>query len=168
MRRAPRRGAATVELAFLLPLLLMLALMVIDFGRIIYTSITIDNCAHNAGIYASHCFDNQNQQWISADAQYWEGPPGASQVINTEQAALLVDGQNLSPPVDSTMVSYSPTTVDANGYVITSVYDSAGNPAAYVTITYPFSLISSSYLGLPSSFNITRTSQFRVAPTLPN
>jgi Flp pilus assembly protein TadG len=148
---------ASVELAVCLPLLLMLALMVLDFGRILYTSITIDNCAHNAGIYASHCFDNQNQQWISSEAQYWQGPPGTYQAISTEQAALLVDGQNLSPAVNSSMIVYSGSTQT----------DSNGDLCAFVTITYPFQLISSSYLGLPSSFNIVRTSQFRVAPQVP-
>jgi Flp pilus assembly protein TadG len=148
-----RRGAAAAEFAVLLPLLAFLTLITVDFGRAIYTSITIDNCVHNAAIYGSQSFDNQNQQWISGDTQYWQGPN--STAISTEQAALMVDGSNLSPPVDSTMINISSGT------------DGDGNPVAIVTIQYPFQLLTPGLWALSGPVNLTRMAQMRIAPATP-
>src|SRR5690349_21555914 len=53
-RRSPRRGAATVELALLLPLLMFLLVGVIDFARVFRYSIIIANCARNGALYGSN------------------------------------------------------------------------------------------------------------------
>lgn len=49
-----RRGAAAVELAVLLPFLVFLFVIAVDFGRIFYFSQTIENCARNKAIYGSN------------------------------------------------------------------------------------------------------------------
>ena len=46
-----RPGVAAVELALLLPLLAFLLMICIDFGRVFYYSLTIENCARNGAIY---------------------------------------------------------------------------------------------------------------------
>lgn len=46
-----RRGLAAVELAMLLPLLLFCAMAVVDFSRLIYAQVTLQNCARNGAIY---------------------------------------------------------------------------------------------------------------------
>ena len=48
-----RRGAATVEFAFLLPLLMFLAVIATDWARLFYYTITIEACARNGAIYAA-------------------------------------------------------------------------------------------------------------------
>jgi Flp pilus assembly protein TadG len=67
------------------------------------------------------------------------------------QAAALADASNLSPA--PTVTSTTGTDVD-------------GNPCIQVTATYTFNMITS-YAGIPSSFNLSRTVQMRVAPVLP-
>jgi len=47
------RGASLVELAFLLPLFLLLLLGAVDFGRAIYLSMEIAGAAHAAAMYGS-------------------------------------------------------------------------------------------------------------------
>lgn len=50
---SPRPAVAAVELAVLLPLLLLLFVLAVDFARIFYFSLTITNCARNGAVYAS-------------------------------------------------------------------------------------------------------------------
>jgi Flp pilus assembly protein TadG len=78
-RRRTRRGIAAVELAILLPLLVFLFIVAIDYGRLFYFSLTVQTCARNGAMYASD-------------------PTGAilSPYQSTEQAALS-DAGNLSP-----------------------------------------------------------------------
>jgi hypothetical protein len=151
LKKKVRRGTAVVELALLLPFLVFIFLVSVDFARIIYYTIVIDNCCHNASIFGSQTYDNQNQQWIG-NAQYWQGP--SNQMVSTEQAAADVDGTNLSPVLSTSNVS------------VTGGQDSSGNAVNIVTITYTFNTITR-FPGLPSTLTIKRSSQVRVAPATP-
>ncbi|MEN6449673.1 MAG: TadE/TadG family type IV pilus assembly protein [Thermoguttaceae bacterium] len=51
--RRLRRGLAAVECAMLLPFLCLAFLVSIDYCRIFYCSITVDNCARNGALYGS-------------------------------------------------------------------------------------------------------------------
>lgn len=46
-----RRGTASVELATLLPLLVFLSMAAIDFGRVVYQLVALQNCARNGALY---------------------------------------------------------------------------------------------------------------------
>jgi Flp pilus assembly protein TadG len=48
-----RRGAAAVELAFLVPFLAFLFVIAVDYSRIFYASLTVANCARNGAIFGS-------------------------------------------------------------------------------------------------------------------
>ncbi len=48
-----RRGVAVVELAVLLPLLVFLFVVTVDFARVYYFSLTLQNCARAGAMYAS-------------------------------------------------------------------------------------------------------------------
>jgi Flp pilus assembly protein TadG len=146
-----RRAAATVELAILLPFLVALFLFAADFARVFYVTITLENAIHNAALFGSQVFDNQNQQWIGND-QYWEGPNGV--LVSQEKATAELDATNLSPGL-----------TDAN-ITITSGTDADGNPVNIVTITYTFTTIVP-YPGIPSPLTIVRKAQVRVAPATP-
>lgn len=50
-RRAEPRGQALVETAMILPLLVLLLLLGIDFGRVFFDSIELRNAAHEATMY---------------------------------------------------------------------------------------------------------------------
>jgi Flp pilus assembly protein TadG len=47
-----RRGVAVVELAVLLPILVFLFLITVDFARVFYFSLTLTNCARAGALYA--------------------------------------------------------------------------------------------------------------------
>jgi Flp pilus assembly protein TadG len=74
-----RRGVAAVELAILLPLIVFLFVITLDYARLFYFSLTVQNCARNGAMYASD-------------------PTGAmlSPFSSVEQAALS-DASSLSP-----------------------------------------------------------------------
>lgn len=48
-----RTGAATVELALVLPMLLLLFLVGMDYSRVFYATVIVSNCARNGALYAS-------------------------------------------------------------------------------------------------------------------
>lgn len=49
----PRRGAAAVELAVLLPFLAFLFAIATDFARVFHYSQVIENCALNGAVYGA-------------------------------------------------------------------------------------------------------------------
>jgi Flp pilus assembly protein TadG len=104
--RRPRRGAAAVELALLLPLLTTLLLITIDFARVFYAYTTITSCARNAALWASDATGRLDSPYASL------------------YDAANADATNLAPAIPSGNVTQSPGT-DANGsYVdVTVNYD---------------------------------------------
>ena len=50
-RRNGRRGAAAVELALLLPVLIFSSMAAVDFARVAYVQLTLQNCARNGALY---------------------------------------------------------------------------------------------------------------------
>jgi Flp pilus assembly protein TadG len=94
-----RRGTAVVELAVLLPLLILLFMITIDFARAYYFSLTLANCARAGAFFA-------------CDPSTADESPFAS-----VEAAALSDAANLSPqPTISTISG-----VDAQGRAVVSV-----------------------------------------------
>jgi len=77
--RRSRRGAAVVELAILLPFLAFIFVIALDWSRIIYYAVTVDNCARNGAL------------WLS-DPYATTLPP-----YPTLTAAALADAPNLDP-----------------------------------------------------------------------
>jgi hypothetical protein len=148
-----RKATACAEFAVLLPFLVVLFLFATDFARILYYTITIENCALNGALFGGQSFDNQNQQWLANKPQYWQGPNG--QVVSQEKAIAELDGTNLSPAL-----------ADGN-ITITGGTDADGNAVNIVTIKYTFTTIVP-YPGIPSPLTIVRTAQARVAPATPN
>jgi TadE-like protein len=150
-QRQRREATASVELAVLLPFLVSIFLMATDFARVLYYTITIENCALNGALFGGQGFDNQNQQWIG-NQQYWQGPNG--QVVSLEKAVAELDGTNLNPPLADSNIS------------VTTGTDADGNTVNIVTVKYTFNTIVP-YPGIPSPVTIVRTAQARVAPAIP-
>src|SRR5260370_27480238 len=96
MRQAPRarRGVAATELAVLLPFLAFIFVVGVDWSRLFFYSVTIDNCARNGAVYASDPYSKVQSPYSSITA------------------AALADAPNLTP--QPTVKSASG--VDANGY----------------------------------------------------
>jgi Flp pilus assembly protein TadG len=120
-----------VELAVLLPFLVFVFVIGIDFARVFYHGITRTNCARNGAVHGSH------------------DPTHAGDTAGI-QAAALADATNLSP---------APTITSAVGI------DADGHPCVQVTAAATFHMITS-HAGIPSSFDLSRTVQMRVAPVL--
>ena len=91
MERA-RLGTAAVELAFLAPLLTFLFIIAIDWARIFYFTVTINDCARNGALYLSD-----------------DTGAASSPYTSVSQAALA--GTNLTPAPGVASSSGS----DANG-----------------------------------------------------
>jgi len=98
-RGQDRRGVAVVELAVLLPLLVLLFIITIDFARVFYFSLSLKNCARAGALYA--CDPS------TAD----ESP------FQSVQAAALADATNFSPQPTIT----STTGVDSAGRLYVAV-----------------------------------------------
>jgi Flp pilus assembly protein TadG len=77
--RLVRSGVAVVELAVLLPLLAFLFVIAIDFGRLFYYSVTLNNCARNGAVYGA------------------DPTAALSSPYSSIQQAALADAGNLSP-----------------------------------------------------------------------
>ena len=63
-----RRGAAVVELAVLLPLLVFLFVITVDFARIYYFSVTLQNCARAGALHASDPLVADESAFASTEA----------------------------------------------------------------------------------------------------
>jgi Flp pilus assembly protein TadG len=94
-----RRAAAAVELAIMLPLLVLILVISCDFARLYYHYLTITNCARNGALWAS------------------DPTTSAFSTYTTVQQAALADAPNLSPT--PTVSSKSGT--DADGHPNVSV-----------------------------------------------
>lgn len=136
----PRRGAATAELALLLPFLGLLFVVCVDFARLFYYSLSLENCARNGAYFASDY-------------------PGIY-AYGSASGAAQADASNLNPApqvvttYDSSYNgSYSQTTPISNGYV-------------QVTVTWTFHTLTT-YPLVPSSITLTRSARMRMAPITP-
>lgn len=122
--RNARRGAAAVELAIVLPVLMGIALASTDFGRIISAYLVVSNAARAGAEYGA------SNRFTSFSRGSWETQ------VNQAAAQEL---QNLA--------SYSA----ANQTIaLTTTTDSQGEIQVSVNVTYQFQMIVS-WIGLPST-----------------
>jgi hypothetical protein len=99
MRRRPaaRPAMSSVELAVLLPFLAILFVIALDWSRVFYAAVIIDNCARNGAVYALDPYS------------------GVKSPYNSIQEAALADAPNLSPA--PTVTSASGTDANGRNYV---------------------------------------------------
>jgi hypothetical protein len=124
----------------------------VDWARIFYYSIAVENCARNGALYMSQ---QQSAKTISSpytDSGYvnlYVNSP------NPVTAAALADAPDLTP---------TPTVTSAGG--------SDGNgPYVEVTVSYAFQAVNSFSVGsfvVPSTTDVTRTVRMYVPPESPN
>lgn len=107
-RARHQRGQSLVEFALLLPLLLIIALGVFDFGRVYFAYVSVTNAARNGAQYASFSTERAGDL---------EGIRGAA----------LADTENL--------LNTSPTNPDVSA---ATGLDSQGKTYASVTVSYTF------------------------------
>jgi Flp pilus assembly protein TadG len=139
-RRVPRGGVATVELAVLLPMLCFLFVIAIDYARIFYYSLTLENAARNGAYYASNY-------------------PGIYAYTNA-QAVVTADVSNLSP-APTVEIRYS-TSSEGPFETITPI----NNGYVQVQVTWTFKSITK-FPGVPTNTILTRRCRMKVAPITP-
>ncbi|HLW81383.1 MAG TPA: TadE/TadG family type IV pilus assembly protein [Candidatus Acidoferrales bacterium] len=149
-------GQTLVEVALLTPLLLLLALGVIEMGRYAYISILVGNAARAGAAY---------------------GAQSLPQSVDTAgiQTAADNDFQNNGQNVSNLSVTSSTSCgCDSNGTITSAVCTTGPNPSAgtcasghwvvlvSVTASGTFNSLFS-YPGIPSSITVNRTATMRVA-----
>jgi Flp pilus assembly protein TadG len=97
--RQPRRGAAAVELAVVLPVLAFLFVLGVDFARIFYYSLTLNNCARNGALFACEPVINPQNPYTSttqaalADATNLQPTPTVSSTSSGDYVEVTVSYQ---------------------------------------------------------------------------
>jgi len=125
-----RRGAAAVEFAVVLPLLITILLGATDFGRFSHSAIAVANAARSGAAYASmNPHDSSNQTaWTARVTQ------------------AVTDELSQSAAFDINRLTVT----------VTSVTESSALHRTSVQVTYPFRTIIS-WPFLPSSFDLRQT-----------
>jgi len=140
-RAGSRRGAATVELALIVPLLAFLFVIGVDFARLFYYSLTLKNCARNGAYYASDY-------------------PGIYAYGSADQAATS-DASNLSPQ-PSVNVAYD---ASATGTFSNTAPVRPG--FVKVTVNWDFQTVTS-YPGIASTWSLSQSEIMQLAPITPS
>jgi len=88
---ATRNGAATAEVAVLLPFLMFLFVIAVDYGRIFYYTQTVENCARNGAIYGSNLVTAKSpytsiEEAARADAPNLNPQPTVTSTYGTDEA----------------------------------------------------------------------------------
>ncbi|HEX2721508.1 MAG TPA: TadE family protein [Gemmatimonadaceae bacterium] len=144
-RALKRRGAAALELAVAMPLLVLVCIGVMDFGRVYFTSVAVANAAR-------------------AGAEWGTTPlPGYAFNSSGQQSFAQMDGGEVGAitftPPPSTVCRCGENDVPCSTTPTCGTY---GVPKVFVTVTATKSVaLLLPYPGLPSSISIVRSATFR-------
>lgn len=145
-----RWGVAATELAIILPFLIFLWVIAIDWARIFYYTVTVQYAARDGAYCAS------NYPGI-----YSYDTDGNGQLSSTEiQNAALGEATNITP---------TPTVVVGYDTIYNGTYSSSSPTGAnfvQVRVTYTFNTITN-FPGVPNATVITRTERMAIAPIVP-
>lgn len=115
LRSARQRGQAAVELALVLPILALLLITAVDLGRSFYYYTSLANAVRVGAAWAT-----------SYAAGYTDTSPTVRQ---NQIKAIIVDSSHLNPPLATSQVDVTGTTVNAGDQ-------------ADITATYTFQFIT--------------------------
>ncbi len=129
-----RRGAAAVELAVVLPLLMLLALAATDVGRVVHAYLAVSNAARSGAAYGSM------HNFTSYTHDFWDS-----------QVRLVIEQEMQGMP------GYSQSALQET---LTTTTDADGLFQLQVEVVYPFATIVS-WPGLPSNIVLRRQVEMR-------
>jgi Flp pilus assembly protein TadG len=129
-QQTERCGAAAIEFAIVLPILMTILLGATDFGRVSHSTIAIANAARSGAAYASmNPFDSSTQSaWTTNVNQAVKDELSQSTVFDTSKLIITVN----------------------------NTVESGGLRRVSVQVTYPFKTIVN-WPSIPSSFNLQQT-----------
>jgi Flp pilus assembly protein TadG len=150
-------GVALVEFAIVVPILIMLLVGLIEYGRYTYFAIEIGNAAHAGAAYGA------------------QSSSTGGNVTGMKNAAIA-DGQNSIVPLTVTNVTAQDVCACWNGTTETPAPPTAANcgtdcttagarPVTYVQVTVTATmspLFNYAFLGLPSSWAVAKTARIRI------
>jgi hypothetical protein len=136
-----RRATAVTELAILLPFLMFMWIIAIDWGRIFYYTVTLEYAARDGAYYASNY-------------------PGIYDYTSVNDAALG-ESSNIQPA--PTVTTTYDTTYNGS-YTSTTAPASGGY--AQVSLAYTFNTVTN-FPGVPNTTQINRSVRMAMAPIVP-
>jgi Flp pilus assembly protein TadG len=140
MVRARERGAAAVEFALVLPVLVVILLGIIDFGLAMNAQAVTANAAREGARTAS-----------------LGGTSSEASAAAKSATVSLLNTDSSNPSVTVTCRTPANTTC-ASGYDT----DRESGGTVIVTVSYVYTWISPAILGLPGSTTINKTSEMRI------
>jgi Flp pilus assembly protein TadG len=150
-------GVALIEFALALPILIMVLVGIIEYGRYTYFAIEIGNAAHAGAAYGSRNATTGADTTGMKNAAIADGQ-NAIFPLNTS----AVGAQNVCACWTGTTETPSPPTASACGQTCTTT-GARQVTYAQVTVTATISpLFNYTMLGLPSSWTVARTATIRV------
>ena len=129
-RRDRSRGQSVVEFALVLPILLLLLAATIDFGRLFYLYVAVNNAAKEGALYGARsplCDDDSNPACANPNNVDWH-------VAN--EAANLVDSNGNS------LLATTVACRDTSGVLVQPINNCVDGYTYQVTVTSPFTLIT--------------------------
>ena len=151
--RHERPGIATVELALLLPFLMFMFVITIDFARIFYFGVTIENCARNGAYFASNY---PNASYLYNDIYGYKTLEEAV----LKDAESIYDGKSASTK-PRWKAEYSNTT--SGPWATTTA---STDKFVRMTVQWDFQSITR-FPGVPTMVGLNRVVIMRMAPALP-
>lgn len=142
--RKSERGGALIELAVVLPVLILVAIGIMDYGRVFYTSIAVSNAARAGAEWGA--------QRLGVNSADFTGMQDFAKLEGAQAATINVTA-NRKCRCTATEVA-CPTTTDCGG--------GYGPPAEFIEVTASKTVsLFLKYPGLPTSIPIARTATFR-------
>ena len=139
MRRAKERGAALVEAAFVLPLLILLVLGGVEFGFMINRGTLVNNAAR-------------------------EGAREA--IFGSTEAEIEQRVLDAAPNLDPADITVTVSCLDPDGTPCSGAYDDASQPGgtAIVTVDYLYDFITpvTNLVGVGPTTNLSGTVEMRI------
>ena len=129
-----------MELAVLLPFLLFLAVIATDWARMLYYTITIENCARNGALYACDSDTRSKSPYANVTEAALAEAPNLTPTPTVSQTDLLDGGDGQKAVVVTVSMTFTSIT----------------------NFSYP------KLFGVPNSEAISRSVQMRVEPITPN
>jgi Flp pilus assembly protein TadG len=132
------RGLAAVEFAIILPLLMLIILGCVDFGRFAYTYIAVTNATRTGALFGAL------NPYTTATQSIW-GANIRQKVVDDLNALMTADPD------------YGPTDLAVTS---TRMTEASGLWRAHVEVSYPFKTVIS-WPGIPSNLTLRRTVEMR-------
>jgi len=151
--RAARQGATVVEMAILLPFLMFLFVVAVDYSRVFYYGTILENCARNGAYYASNY---PNASYLYNDIYGYKNLDEAVY----KDASNMVDAAHPERKPKYTVTYSSSLDGEFGATPLTEGF-------VKVTLTWDFKTVTQ-YPFVPSTVGLSRSTIMRMAPVMPN